>query len=103
MKIDPIGLVEGVSAIAPNLRDGLHIGQETDAITPHLYAALRLMASPMWHRPTPKVSTRTRVTSTPDQSMRASKCKHRMRQHERRRPTSWAGQTARHRCFARCQ
>ncbi|CAM2179393.1 TPA: NAD(P)H-dependent oxidoreductase [Burkholderia orbicola] len=26
-----------------NSRDGLHIGQETDAFTPYLYAALRLM------------------------------------------------------------
>ncbi|WP_438452165.1 hypothetical protein, partial [Listeria monocytogenes] len=83
----PIGLTEGVSPIVSNLRDGLHIGQETDAITTYLYAALCLMASPMWHRPTPKGSTRGHVASTPDQRMRASRCKHCMRQHERRRPT----------------
>ncbi|RQV15634.1 hypothetical protein DF030_32550 [Burkholderia cenocepacia] len=38
-----MSLVEGVSAIVANSRDGLHIGQETDAFTPYLYAALRLM------------------------------------------------------------
>ncbi|RQU28637.1 hypothetical protein DF150_29730 [Burkholderia cenocepacia] len=35
-KTYPISLVEGVSAIVANSRDGLHIGQETDAFTPYL-------------------------------------------------------------------
>jgi len=39
----PMGLVEGVSAIAFSSRGGVHVGQETDAVTPYLRAVLGLM------------------------------------------------------------
>ncbi|VWB35205.1 NAD(P)H-dependent oxidoreductase [Burkholderia lata] len=39
----PVGLVEGISAIVFSSRGGVHIGQETDAVTPYLRAVLGLM------------------------------------------------------------
>ncbi len=39
----PVGLVEGISAIVFSARGGVHIGQETDAVTPYLRAVLGLM------------------------------------------------------------
>ncbi|WP_152220981.1 FMN-dependent NADH-azoreductase [Pseudomonas sp. SCB32] len=39
----PMGLVEGVKAIAFSSRGGVHVGQETDAVTPYLRAVLGLM------------------------------------------------------------
>ncbi|MDR0240991.1 MAG: NAD(P)H-dependent oxidoreductase [Burkholderia sp.] len=39
----PMGLVEGVSAIVFSSRGGVHVGQETDAVTPYLRAVLGLM------------------------------------------------------------
>ncbi|KVE34817.1 NAD(P)H-dependent oxidoreductase [Burkholderia sp. TSV86] len=39
----PMGLVEGVSAIVFSSRGGMHVGQETNAVTPYLRAVLGLM------------------------------------------------------------
>ncbi|MBN3776066.1 FMN-dependent NADH-azoreductase [Burkholderia sp. Ac-20345] len=39
----PMGLVEGISAIVFSSRGGVHVGQETDAVTPYLRAVLGLM------------------------------------------------------------
>ncbi|AQT51954.1 NAD(P)H-dependent oxidoreductase [Burkholderia cenocepacia] len=39
----PMGLVDGVSAIVFSSRGGVHVGQETDAVTPYLRAVLGLM------------------------------------------------------------
>ncbi|CAB3966803.1 MULTISPECIES: NAD(P)H-dependent oxidoreductase [Burkholderia] len=39
----PVGLVEGISAIVFSSRGGMHVGQETDAVTPYLRAVLGLM------------------------------------------------------------
>ncbi|MFV3307495.1 FMN-dependent NADH-azoreductase [Pseudomonas sp. NY15181] len=39
----PMGLVEGVKAIAFSSRGGVHVGQDTDAVTPYLRAVLGLM------------------------------------------------------------
>ncbi|CAB3787685.1 FMN-dependent NADH-azoreductase [Paraburkholderia caffeinitolerans] len=39
----PRGLVEGVKAIAFSSRGGVHVGQDTDAVTPYLRAVLGLM------------------------------------------------------------
>ncbi|MBZ5789618.1 NAD(P)H-dependent oxidoreductase [Burkholderia contaminans] len=39
----PVGLVDGVSAIVFSSRGGMHVGQETDAVTPYLRAVLGLM------------------------------------------------------------
>ncbi|VWB37697.1 FMN-dependent NADH-azoreductase 4 [Burkholderia lata] len=39
----PVGLVEGISAIVFSSRGGVHVGQETDAVTPYLRAVLGLM------------------------------------------------------------
>ncbi|WP_262010932.1 NAD(P)H-dependent oxidoreductase [Acinetobacter baumannii] len=39
----PQGLVEGVKAVVVSSRGGIHVGQETEAVTPYLKAVLRLM------------------------------------------------------------
>ena len=39
----PKGLVEGVKAIVFSSRGGVHVGQQTDAVTPYLRAVLGLM------------------------------------------------------------
>lgn len=39
----PQGLVEGVKAVVVSSRGGLHVGQETEAVTPYLKAVLGLM------------------------------------------------------------
>lgn len=39
----PRGLVEDVKAIAFSSRGGVHVGQDTDAVTPYLRAVLGLM------------------------------------------------------------
>ncbi|WP_213306971.1 FMN-dependent NADH-azoreductase [Paraburkholderia sacchari] len=39
----PRGLVEGVNAIVFSSRGGVHVGQDTDAVTPYLRAVLGLM------------------------------------------------------------
>ncbi|MFV5629560.1 NAD(P)H-dependent oxidoreductase [Acinetobacter oleivorans] len=39
----PQGLVEGVKAVVVSSRGGIHIGQETEAVTPYLKAVLGLM------------------------------------------------------------
>jgi len=39
----PVGLVEGISTIVFSSRGGVHVGQETDAVTPYLRAVLGLM------------------------------------------------------------
>ncbi|WP_433706202.1 FMN-dependent NADH-azoreductase [Paraburkholderia sacchari] len=39
----PRGLVEGVKAIVFSSRGGVHVGQDTDAVTPYLRAVLGLM------------------------------------------------------------
>ena len=39
----PQGLVEGVKAVEVSSRGGIHVGQETEAITPYLKAVLGLM------------------------------------------------------------
>lgn len=39
----PVGLVEGISAIVFSSRGGVHVGQQTDAVTPYLRAVLGLM------------------------------------------------------------
>lgn len=39
----PMGLVEGVKGIVFSSRGGVHVGQETDAVTPYLRAVLGLM------------------------------------------------------------
>ena len=36
----PMGLVEGVSAVVVSSRGGLHMGQETDAVTPYMKSVL---------------------------------------------------------------
>ncbi|MEE9884499.1 NAD(P)H-dependent oxidoreductase [Acinetobacter nosocomialis] len=39
----PQGLVEGVKAVVVSSRGGIHVGQETEAVTPYLNAVLGLM------------------------------------------------------------
>jgi len=39
----PQGLVEGVKALVVSSRGGMHVGQETEAVTPYLKAVLGLM------------------------------------------------------------
>ncbi|MBI0422955.1 NAD(P)H-dependent oxidoreductase [Acinetobacter sp. ACIN00229] len=39
----PQGLVEGVKAVIVSSRGGIHVGQETEAVTPYLRAVLGLM------------------------------------------------------------
>lgn len=39
----PQGLVEGVKAVVVSSRGGMHVGQETEAVTPYLKAVLGLM------------------------------------------------------------
>ncbi|VWB12878.1 FMN-dependent NADH-azoreductase 4 [Burkholderia lata] len=39
----PVGLVEGISTIVFSSRGGVHVGQDTDAVTPYLRAVLGLM------------------------------------------------------------
>ena len=39
----PQGLVEGVKAVVVSSRGGIHVGQETEAVTPYLKAVLGLM------------------------------------------------------------
>jgi FMN-dependent NADH-azoreductase len=39
----PVGLVEGVQALVISSRGGVHVGQETDAVTPYLRSVLGLM------------------------------------------------------------
>lgn len=39
----PQGLVEGVKAVIVSSRGGIHVGQETEAVTPYLKAVLGLM------------------------------------------------------------
>ncbi|EPA2449769.1 NAD(P)H-dependent oxidoreductase [Acinetobacter baumannii] len=39
----PQGLVEGVNAVVVSSRGGIHVGQETEAVTPYLKAVLGLM------------------------------------------------------------
>lgn len=39
----PQGLVEGVKAVVISSRGGIHVGQETEAVTPYLKAVLGLM------------------------------------------------------------
>ncbi|MGP4771090.1 NAD(P)H-dependent oxidoreductase [Acinetobacter sp. PFS20] len=39
----PQGLVEGVKAVVLSSRGGIHVGQETEAVTPYLKAVLGLM------------------------------------------------------------
>jgi len=39
----PQGLVEGVKAVVVSRRGGIHVGQETEAVTPYLKAVLGLM------------------------------------------------------------
>lgn len=39
----PQGLVEGVKAVVVSSRGGIHVGQETDAVTPYIKAVLGLM------------------------------------------------------------
>ncbi|MEJ7953407.1 NAD(P)H-dependent oxidoreductase [Acinetobacter baumannii] len=39
----PQGLVEGVKAVVVSSRSGIHVGQETEAVTPYLKAVLGLM------------------------------------------------------------
>ncbi|EHU2951501.1 NAD(P)H-dependent oxidoreductase [Acinetobacter baumannii] len=39
----PQGLVEGVKAVVVSSRGGVHVGQETEAVTPYLKAVLGLM------------------------------------------------------------
>ncbi|WP_224971160.1 NAD(P)H-dependent oxidoreductase [Acinetobacter oleivorans] len=39
----PQGLVDGVKAVVVSSRGGVHVGQETDAVTPYLKAVLGLM------------------------------------------------------------
>ncbi|WGY70481.1 NAD(P)H-dependent oxidoreductase [Burkholderia cepacia] len=39
----PVGLVEGVGAIVFSSRGGVHVGQDTDTVTPYLRAVLGLM------------------------------------------------------------
>ncbi|ENW61466.1 TPA: NAD(P)H-dependent oxidoreductase [Acinetobacter baumannii] len=39
----PQGLVEGVKAVLVSSRGGIHVGQETEAVTPYLKAVLGLM------------------------------------------------------------
>ncbi|MDF0606590.1 NAD(P)H-dependent oxidoreductase [Neisseriaceae bacterium TC5R-5] len=39
----PLGLVEGVSAVVVSSRGGIHVGMETDAVTPYLKAVLGLI------------------------------------------------------------
>ncbi|KQG37632.1 NAD(P)H-dependent oxidoreductase [Acinetobacter pittii] len=39
----PQGLVEGVKALVVSSRGGIHVGQETEAVTPYLKAVLGLM------------------------------------------------------------
>lgn len=39
----PEGLVEGVKAVVVSSRGGIHVGQETEAVTPYLKAVLGLM------------------------------------------------------------
>lgn len=39
----PQGLVEGVKAVMVSSRGGIHVGQETEAVTPYLKAVLGLM------------------------------------------------------------
>lgn len=40
---NPQGLVEGVKAVVVSSRGGIHVGQETEAVTPYLKAVLGLM------------------------------------------------------------
>ncbi|OOT53372.1 NAD(P)H-dependent oxidoreductase [Acinetobacter pittii] len=40
----PQGLVEGVKAVVVSSRGGIHVGQETEAVTPYLKAVLGLMS-----------------------------------------------------------
>ncbi|WP_111854939.1 NAD(P)H-dependent oxidoreductase [Acinetobacter oleivorans] len=42
-EIYPQGLVEGVKAVVVSSRGGIHVGQETEAVTPYLKAVLGLM------------------------------------------------------------
>ncbi|MDC5107700.1 NAD(P)H-dependent oxidoreductase [Acinetobacter baumannii] len=42
-KTYPQGLVEGVKAVVVSSRGGIHVGQETEAVTPYLKAVLGLM------------------------------------------------------------
>lgn len=42
-KTYPQGLVEGVKAVVVSSRVGIHVGQETEAVTPYLKAVLGLM------------------------------------------------------------
>ena len=39
----PQGLVEGVKAVVVSSRGGIHVGQETEAVTPYLQAVIGLM------------------------------------------------------------
>jgi len=39
----PQGLIEGVKAVVVSSRGGIHVGQETEAVTPYLKAVLGLM------------------------------------------------------------
>lgn len=39
----PVGLVEGVRALVISSRGGIHVGNETDAVTPYLRSVLGLM------------------------------------------------------------
>lgn len=39
----PVGLVEGVRALVISSRGGIHVGSETDAVTPYLRSVLGLM------------------------------------------------------------
>ncbi|MFV5459023.1 NAD(P)H-dependent oxidoreductase [Acinetobacter baumannii] len=39
----PQGLVEGIKAVVVSSRGGIHVGQETEAVTPYLKAVLGLM------------------------------------------------------------
>ncbi|CAI0903234.1 FMN-dependent NADH-azoreductase [Serratia grimesii] len=39
----PVGLVEGVRALVISSRGGIHVGRETDAVTPYLRSVLGLM------------------------------------------------------------
>ncbi|WP_032116145.1 NAD(P)H-dependent oxidoreductase [Candidatus Arsenophonus nilaparvatae] len=39
----PMGLVEGVRAVVVSSRGGIHLGQETDAVTPYLKSVLGLI------------------------------------------------------------
>ncbi len=39
----PVGLVEGVKAVVFSSRGGVHVNQETDAVTPYLKSVLGLI------------------------------------------------------------